>query len=127
VTVAASWYVAVGVLLFTLGTVTVLARRNVLFLLLGIELMFGAVALTLAAYADRHEDPGGQVFALLVLLVGFAEMMLGLAIVMARFRWSRLERPPATLARLVDTIRIRNHALSFVLGVIFILWFLVAG
>lgn len=126
-TVAASWYVAVAALLFTLGTVTVLARRNVLFLLLGIELMFGAVALALTAYADRQEDPGGQAFALLVLLVAAAEMVLGLAIVLGGFRWGRLERPPATLARLVDTIRIRNHALSFVLGVIFILWFLVAG
>jgi len=127
VTIAASWYVALASLLFVLGALTVLARRNAFFLLLGLELMFVAVCLALGAYADRYEDTGGQAFALLVLLAAAGEMALGLAIVLARFPWSRTERPPAALARLADTLRVRNHALSFLLGAIFILWFLVAG
>jgi len=126
-TLSPTWYVALAALLFSLGAVVVLARRHVLVLLLGLELMLGAVCLTLAAYAARYEDADGQVFAFLVLAVVAAEMAVGVGIVLARFRWLRLGRGTEPLARLVDTIQMRNHALTFLLGAIFILWFLVAG
>ncbi len=90
----------VGAILFAIGLYGTLARRNVLVVLMSIELMFNAVNLTLVAFAkyvapaglaeDLTQNIGGvlsgQVFAVLVITVAAAEIALGLGIVFAMYR-----------------------------------------
>ncbi len=79
-------YLVVGAALFSAGLVTVLARRNAVAILIGIELMLNAANLNLVAF-DRF-GPGlvrGQVFALFVLVIAAAEAAVALAIVLNVF------------------------------------------
>jgi NADH-quinone oxidoreductase subunit K len=91
-TVPLEYYLVVAGVLFTTGSVGFLLRRNLLVLLMSIELMLNAVNLTLVAY-NRHfaGQPGGanhtgQVFAFFVIAVAAAEAAVGLAIVLSFFR-----------------------------------------
>ena len=86
-TVPLEYYLVVGAVLFTTGVVGFLLRRNLLVLLMSIELMLNAVNLTLVAY-NRHYpvNHGGQVFAFFVIAVAAAEAAVGLAIVLSFFR-----------------------------------------
>jgi NADH-quinone oxidoreductase subunit K len=86
-TVPLEYYLIVGGVLFTIGVVGFLLRRNLLVLLMSIELMLNAVNLTLVAY-NRHypQSHGGQVFAFFVIAVAAAEAAVGLAIVLSFFR-----------------------------------------
>lgn len=79
-------YVAVSAVLFTIGVVGVLIRRNALVIFMCIELMLNAVNLSLASFARQHGQPAGQVFVLLILAVAAAEVAVGLAIILAIFR-----------------------------------------
>jgi NADH-quinone oxidoreductase subunit K len=81
-----SHYLAVGALLFCAGVVTVLARRNAVAILIGIELMLNAANLNLVAF-DRFGPSRiqGQVFALLVLAIAAAEAAVALAIILNLF------------------------------------------
>jgi NADH-quinone oxidoreductase subunit K len=67
-------------LLFSLGLVGILTRRNVLMILLCIELMFNAANLAFIAYARAWNDVGGQVIVFFVIVVAAAEVTVGLAI-----------------------------------------------
>jgi len=80
-------YLVVAAALFTTGAIGFLLRRNLLVLLMSIELMLNAVNLTLVAY-NRHypQNHGGQVFAFFVIAVAAAEAAVGLAIVLSFFR-----------------------------------------
>lgn len=71
--------------LFTVGMVGVLTRRNALILFMSVELMLNAVNLSLVAFSTMH-GLSGQVFAILVMTVAAAEAAVGLAIVIAVFR-----------------------------------------
>ena len=75
-------------LLFAVGTYAVLARRNAVLVLMGVELMLNAVNLNLVAFDAHLRDVvhGGQVLTLFVIAVAAAEIGLGLAIVLAVFR-----------------------------------------
>jgi NADH-quinone oxidoreductase subunit K len=78
----------VSALLFAIGTYAVLARRNAVLVLMGVELMLNAVNLNLVAFDAYLRDAvhGGQVLTLFVIAVAAAEIGLGLAIVLAVFR-----------------------------------------
>ena len=81
-----SWFLILGAILFTLGTVGVLIRRNPLVILISIELMLNAVNLTLVAFARQLQNIEGQLFALMALTVAAAEAVVGLAILVDIFR-----------------------------------------
>jgi NADH-quinone oxidoreductase subunit K len=67
-------------ILFTLGLVGVLARRNIIFILLSIEVMLNAAGLAFVAAGSRWEQPDGQVMFVLILTVAAAEVAVGLAL-----------------------------------------------
>jgi len=80
-------YVLLSSVLFTIGAVGFLVRRNVLTQLMCIELMLNAVNLTLVAFNRRHiGDMNGQVFSFFVIAVAAAEAAVGLAIVLSFYR-----------------------------------------
>ena len=80
------WFLLLGAILFTLGTVGVLIRRNPLVILICIELMLNAVNLTLITFSRQLQNPEGQLFALMVMTVAAAEAVVGLAILVDIFR-----------------------------------------
>ena len=85
-TVAISNYVALSAVMFFLGVLGVLLRRNPLIMLMSIELMFNAANLLFLAFARSWLSNAGQVFAFLVITVAAAEAAIGLAIVVTVFR-----------------------------------------
>jgi NADH-quinone oxidoreductase subunit K len=86
-TVGLSHYLTVAAILFTLGIFGIfLNRKNVIVILMSIELMLLAVNINLVAFSSFNADLVGQVFALIVLTVAAAEAAIGLAIVVVYFR-----------------------------------------
>ena len=86
-TIGLSHYLTVAAILFTLGIFGIfLNRKNVIVILMSVELMLLAVNLNLVAFSAFHGDLVGQVFRLIVLTVAAAEAAIGLAIVVAYFR-----------------------------------------
>lgn len=85
-TIGLTHFLIVGAALFSAGLVTVLARRNAIAVLIGIELMLNAANLNLVAF-DRFGPGGvrGQVFALMVLAIAAAEAAVALAIILNVF------------------------------------------
>ena len=80
-------YLIVGAMLFTLGIFGIfLNRRNVIIILMAIELMLLAVNINLVAFSTHLQDLVGQVFAMFVLTVAAAEAAIGLAILVVYFR-----------------------------------------
>lgn len=80
-------YLTVAAILFTLGIFGIfLNRKNVIIILMSIELMLLAVNLNLVAFSAFHQDLVGQVFAMFVLTVAAAEAAIGLAILVVYFR-----------------------------------------
>jgi NADH-quinone oxidoreductase subunit K len=80
-------YIMLSGVLFTLGVIGFLVRRNVLVQLMSIELMLNSVNLTLVAYNRLHtQDLNGQVFSFFIIAVAAAEVAVGLAIVLAFYR-----------------------------------------
>jgi NADH-quinone oxidoreductase subunit K len=73
-------YLLASALLFAIGVVGVLTRRNVLMILLCIELMFNAANLAFVAYARALGDTGGQIIVFFIIAVAAAEVTVGLAI-----------------------------------------------
>ena len=83
-----SWYLIVAAVLFCIGIYGVLARRNAVGILMGVELMLNAVNINLVAFW-RYLNPSdvtGQVFALFVLVVAAAEEVVGLALIISVYR-----------------------------------------
>jgi NADH-quinone oxidoreductase subunit K len=76
----------VGALLFTLGTIGVLIRRDPLVIFMSIEMMLNAVNLTLVAFSRRLHNMDGQIFVFFVMTVAAAEVVIGLAIIVSIFR-----------------------------------------
>jgi NADH-quinone oxidoreductase subunit K len=81
-----SWFLLLSAVLFTIGTVGVLIRRNPLVILICIELMLNAVNLTLIAFSRQLQNVEGQLFALMSITVAAAEAVVGLAILVDIFR-----------------------------------------
>jgi len=82
-------YVYLSTLLFAIGAATVLVRRNAIVVFMGVELMLNATNLTFVTFARMHGSLDGQVIALFVMVVAAAEVVVGLAIIMAIFRARR--------------------------------------
>ncbi len=78
-------YLILSVVLFTIGVIGVLSRRNILIILMSIELMMNAVNINLIAFSSQLQDVIGQVFAVFVIVVAAAEAAVGLGIVIAMF------------------------------------------
>ena len=81
-----SWFLLLSAILFSLGAVGVLVRRNPLVILISIELMLNAANLTLVAFARQLQNMEGQLFALMSMTVAAAEAVVGLAILVDIFR-----------------------------------------
>jgi NADH-quinone oxidoreductase subunit K len=86
VTVGGEWYLTLGAVLFTLGGIGLLIRRNVLVMFMCVELMLNAVNLTFVTFARMLDDVGGQAVVFFVLVVAAAEVVIGLGIIVAIFR-----------------------------------------
>jgi len=84
--VPTGWYLALAAVLFAIGVVGVLVRRNIIVILMAIELMLNAVNLTFVALARQLGSIDGQVIVFFVMTVAAAEAAVGLAIVIAAFR-----------------------------------------
>ncbi len=82
-------YLVLAAIIFLIGVLGVLMRRNIIIILLSIELMLNAVNINLVAFSHYLHDMAGQVFVFFVLTIAAAEAAVGLAIVVALFR--RLE------------------------------------
>jgi NADH-quinone oxidoreductase subunit K len=84
--VPVSWYLILAAVLFAIGTIGALTRRNGISIFLSIELMLNAGNLTLIAYARQLDSHVGQVIVLFVMAVAAAEAAVGLALFIAVFR-----------------------------------------
>ncbi len=82
-------YVYLATVLFVIGGAVVLTRRNAIIVFMGVELMLNAANLVLVTFARMHGNLDGQVLALFVMVVAAAEVVVGLAIIMAIFRSRR--------------------------------------
>ena len=91
-TVSENWYLGLGALLFSLGAIGLLIRRNPLVMFMCVELMLNAVNLTFVTFARKLDDVGGQVVVFFVLVVAAAEVVVGLGIILSILR----RRPGAT-------------------------------
>lgn len=81
-----NWYVTLSAILFGMGVLGVLFRRNAIIILMCVEMMLNAVNLLLVAFSAQHSDPNGQVFVFFIMAVAAAEVAVGLAILMVIFR-----------------------------------------
>ncbi|KJE23274.1 MULTISPECIES: NADH-quinone oxidoreductase subunit NuoK [Frankia] len=82
-------YLILSALLFTIGTVGVLVRRNAIVVFMSIELMLNAVNLTLVTFSRINGTLDGQIMAFFVMVVAAAEVVIGLAIILSIFRTRR--------------------------------------
>jgi NADH-quinone oxidoreductase subunit K len=81
-----SWYLIVSALMFSLGAVGVLIRRNPLVVLLCLELMLNAGNLSLIGFSRMWGDGDGQIFAIVVMVVAACEVAIGLGLIVALYR-----------------------------------------
>ena len=81
-----SYYIILSAILFTLGAVCVLIRRNAIVIFMGIELMLNAANLAFVAYANQYQVLSGQIFVFFVMTVAAAEVAVGLALIVTIFR-----------------------------------------
>jgi NADH-quinone oxidoreductase subunit K len=87
--VSPSFYLILAALLFAIGVIGVLVRRNAIVVFMCIELMLNSVNLTLVTFARVNGSLNGQVMAFFVMVVAAAEVVVGLAIIMSIFRSRR--------------------------------------
>ncbi|MBX3306400.1 MAG: NADH-quinone oxidoreductase subunit NuoK [Nitrospira sp.] len=85
-TIPISYYLLLSGIVFLTGIVGVLIRRNVIAILLSVELMLNATNINFVAFSDYFRDMGGQVFVFFALTVAAAEVAVGLAIIIALHR-----------------------------------------
>jgi len=85
-TIPLEYFLGLSAILFIIGTIGVLTRRNAIIIFMSIELMLNAVNVTLVAFSRYMNDPAGQIFVFFVMTVAAAEAAVGLAIVLSLFR-----------------------------------------
>ncbi|MBL0052274.1 MAG: NADH-quinone oxidoreductase subunit NuoK [Bacteroidetes bacterium] len=81
-----NYYLILSGILFCIGVMGVLMRRNAIIILMCIELMLNAVNLLLAAFSVMHNDAGGQVMVFFIMAVAAAEVAVGLSILVLIYR-----------------------------------------
>ena len=96
----ADWYLSLSAVLFAIGALGVLVRRNVLIMFMCVELMLNASNLAFVTFARTLGDIGGQVLVFFVLVVAAAEVVVGLGIVVTNFR-----RRDTTVADDLDSLK----------------------
>jgi NADH-quinone oxidoreductase subunit K len=79
-------YILLSTILFSIGVLGVMLRRNAIIIFMCIELMLNAVNLLLVAFSRQWNDPNGQVFVFFIMAVAAAEVAVGLAILMMIYR-----------------------------------------
>jgi NADH-quinone oxidoreductase subunit K len=84
--VTTTHYIALSMALFLIGTLGVLTRRNIVIILMSIELILNAVNINLIAFSKYFGQVHGQVFAIFVIAIAVAEAAVGLGILIAMFR-----------------------------------------
>jgi NADH-quinone oxidoreductase subunit K len=84
--VSIAWYLAVSAIVFTLGAVGVLTRRNPLVMLLCLELMLNGANLALIAFSRMWGGGDGQIFAIVVMTIAACEVCVGLGMIVAIYR-----------------------------------------
>jgi len=84
--VAIEYYIALSAILFTLGAIGVLVRRNAIIIFMSVELMLNSANLAFVAFARLYNQLSGQVFVFFVMTVAAAEVAVGLALMVAIFR-----------------------------------------
>jgi NADH-quinone oxidoreductase subunit K len=84
--ISINMYLLLSTVIFIIGAIGVMARRNTIILFMCIELMLNAVNLLLVAFSSLHNDPSGQVFVFFVMAVAAAEVAVGLAILSMIYR-----------------------------------------
>jgi len=84
--VPVSYYFALSAVLFALGALGVLIRRNAIIIFMSVELMLNAANLLFVAFARMYEALQGQIYVFFVISVAAAEVAVGLAIIVAIFR-----------------------------------------
>jgi NADH-quinone oxidoreductase subunit K len=87
--VPTNYYLILSVLIFTIGAVGVLSRRNALIIFMCVEMMLNSVNLTLIAFSRQWNNLNGQAFVFIVMAVAAAEVAVGLAILIAHTHHSR--------------------------------------
>ena len=85
-TIPVFYYVALSAIVFIIGMVGVLIRRNIIIILLSVELMLNATNINFVAFSNYFHDVAGQVFVFFTLTVAAAEVAVGLAIIIALYR-----------------------------------------
>jgi NADH-quinone oxidoreductase subunit K len=85
-TIPVNNYVLLSAILFTIGVMGVLFRRNAIIIFMCIELMLNAVNLLLVAFSTLHNQPDGQIFVFFIMAVAAAEVAVGLAILVLVYR-----------------------------------------
>ncbi len=81
--VPGAWYLTLAAIIFCIGAVGLLVRRNALVMFMCVELMLNAVNLTFVTFARMLDDVGGQVFVFFTLVVAAAEVVIGLALIVS--------------------------------------------
>ncbi|MBE2201381.1 MAG: NADH-quinone oxidoreductase subunit NuoK [Anaerolinea sp.] len=85
-TVSIDWYVALSVILFTIGAMGVLLRRNAVVVFMSVEMMLNSANLAFVAFSRHLGDLDGQVLTFFVITVAAAEVAVGLALIVTIFR-----------------------------------------
>ena len=81
-----AYYIALSAILFTIGALGVLIRRNALIIFMSVELMLNAANVAFVAFASAKELLSGQIFVFFIMTVAAAEVAVGLALIVAIFR-----------------------------------------
>ena len=84
-----TYYVALSAILFTIGALGVLIRRNAILIFMSVELMLNAANLAFVAFTRHYQVLNGQIFVFFVMTVAAAEVAVGLALIVAIFRTKR--------------------------------------
>ncbi len=85
-TIPLEYYLGLSAILFIIGTIGVVTRRNAIIIFMSIEIMLNSVNLTLVAFSIYLNNPAGQIFVIFVMAVAAAEAAVGLAIVLSLYR-----------------------------------------
>ena len=89
-TIPISYYLYVATILFAIGAVGVLIRRNAIVAFMGIELMLNASNLAFITFARQHGDQAGHIYVFIIMAIAAAEVAVGLGIIIAVFRERRV-------------------------------------
>ncbi|MEP7284967.1 MAG: NADH-quinone oxidoreductase subunit NuoK [Chloroflexota bacterium] len=89
ITIPVEYFVILSAILFVMGVLGVLIRRNAIMIFMSVELMLNAANLSLVAFARQWNDVNGQLIVFFVITVAAAEVAVGLALIVAIFRTKR--------------------------------------